>query len=83
MIHFRYGFTYNNLNYGWYNKELYRFPFNKYGKYYSLYKLKLIIIGNNIGYRLSGNKKTLKQLKELTNLINYKYNNFINSDLPF
>lgn len=56
-------FKYKNLTYGWYQKELYRLPYNKDMRYYELKKLKR---SKDSRYKLGGCKKSIKQLKYLT-----------------
>ena len=55
-------FKYKSLTYGWFQKELYRLPYNKDLRYYELKKLKPT--GNR--YNLGGCKKSIKQLEFLT-----------------
>ena len=83
---YKYGFKYKNFNYGWYKKELYRLPsVNFKNQNFPLKKLKLIDVGNKKGYRLFRDKKTLEQLEELTEVINYEYvvNGKQSKDTPF
>jgi hypothetical protein len=84
MIKFNYGVKFKNILYGWHNKKLYRLPYINKNYNFPLKELSLISIGNKYGYRLSGKKKTINQLKELTNLINFTYIDYSNNeDLPF
>ena len=80
---FKYGFTHKGQPYGWYKKELYRLPFTKQLRSYSLKQLSLIKIGNKQGYRVSKDKLSLQQLKCMTKEIDFKINIFTNSDTPF
>lgn len=85
IINFKYGFTYKNLNFGWYKKELYRLPSFSNFRNYPLKKLSKIKINKKEGYRIARDRKTIEQIKELTELINYTYvvNGFNNKDTPF
>ena len=64
-----YGISYNEILYGWYEKELYRLPINIGSRYFGLKKLTKVPIGNNFGYRLSQRAFTISQLQEITCLL--------------
>jgi hypothetical protein len=86
VINFKYGFEYKGFSFGWSNKELYRLPtVTKKNSYYQLKKLSKICINGKVGYRVSLDKKTIIQLKELTEIINYTYiiNGYQSPDTPF
>lgn len=85
VLNFKYGFKYKGLNYGWNNKKLFRLPSTKNLKTYPLKELKEIKINNKLGYRVCRDKKTITQLMELTELINYIYtiNGYKSDDCPF
>ena len=59
---FVFGFEYNGILYGWNKKELYKIP--------SLRKLNQIMIGNQVGYRLSGKRIKISDLEPITIKIN-------------
>lgn len=80
ILHFKYGFYYKNKLFGWLKKELYKLPDK--GKNYGLRKLNPIPIGNQIGYRVCRDKKTIKQLKEITHFINVDLDKINHSDIP-
>lgn len=82
---FKYGFQYKGFNFGWKNKKLYRLSSTKSLKSYPFKKLSEIKIGNKKGYRVVRDKKTIEQLMELTEVINYKYviNGKGSVDTPF
>ena len=82
---FKYGFEYKGLNFGWKNKKLFRLPSTKHLRSYPLRELPLIKIGKNKGYRVVRDKKTIDQLMEITEVINYKYevNGIGSKDCPF
>jgi hypothetical protein len=83
MMKFKYGFFYKNILYGWHKKTLYRLP-QKIGlRFYSLKKMKQIIIGNNVGYQLSNNRKTIDQLENFTIVINKEVSKILDNDVPF
>ena len=83
MINFKYGITYNNITYGWSNKDLYRLPQMIGKRYYPLKKLKKTCVGVSVGYRLSNDKKSMNQLQSMTIFINQKIDNINDNDLPF
>lgn len=82
---FKYGFTYKEFNFGWRNKKLFRLPTIKNLKSYPIKELSTIDVGNKKGYRVVRDKKTIEQLMELTEIINYKYvvNGKGDDDCPF
>jgi hypothetical protein len=69
IITFKYGIEHEGFYYGWFAKELYRLPSTS-GRYtYGIRKLKQIIVGNQLGYRLKKDKFSMKQLYDRTVLI--------------
>ena len=85
VIHFKYGFEYKGFNFGWKDKNLFRLPSTKHKKHFPLRKLSIIKIGNKKGYRVVKDKKTIDQLMEITEIINYTYtiNGKDSTDTPF
>ena len=70
---YRYGFEYKGMNYVWGdNNQLYRVPSTIGNRNYSFRKVPLIKIGNNKGYRVMDDPKTIQQLKDITEVINYQ-----------
>lgn len=82
---YKYGFEYKEIRYGWSNKKLHRLPCIKNKRSYQLKELDLIEIGNKKGYRVCGDRKTIDQLKGITEIINYKHviNGKGSKDCPF
>lgn len=79
---FKYGIYYKGYLYGWLDKDLYRLP--KVGlKSFHLRKLKPIKVGNQIGYNLARDKKSMKQLESMTTEINYTLKKIVSKDCPF
>ena len=68
-----YGISYNGILYGWYERELYRLPIVICLRNFGFKKLKKVPIGNNFGYRLSQKGFTIKQLQNITCLLNEPY----------
>lgn len=74
IIRFKYGFEVNGFIFGWNKKDLYRLPVFINKRSYSLKKLNKININGKLnGYRVNTKPKTIKQLQELTEIINYDY----------
>lgn len=84
-ITYKYGFEYKGFIFGWKNKCLYRLPTVKNNRCYGLKKLNPIKINKHLGYRIIRDKKTISQLQELTEIINYIYiiNGNQSKDTPF
>lgn len=85
---FKYGFEYKGFNFGWKDKKLFRLPTTtKDLRSYPLKELPIIEIGKkkNKGYRIVRDKKTIEQLMEITEVIDYKYeiNGKKSKDTPF
>lgn len=81
---YKYGFFYKNVKYGWHNKELYRLPYTNDSNYsFCVKKLNPIIIGNKVGYRIGGDRKTIEQLKSITIPINHVEHEIKSKDVPF
>ena len=83
IIIFKYGLTYKGVEYGWYQKHLYRLPQTIGLRTYPLKKLTLTEVGNHEGYRLSEDRKTIAQLEVLSHPIDFTYNKIENEHTPF
>ena len=62
---FEYGFLYKGFIFGWKDNKLFRVTSTK-GNHYPLKELNKIKVGNRDGYRVVRDKKTIEQLKELS-----------------
>jgi hypothetical protein len=82
---YKYGFYYKNFNFGWYKKKLYRLPSESKKNNYPLKQMDIIPVGKKEGYRIVRDKKTIDQLMEMTELINFKHiiNGKDSEDTPF
>jgi hypothetical protein len=80
---FIYGVIIEKRYYGWHKGDLYALPFDNKNRYFTLRKLKWILIGNNVGYCLQGKKFTIDQLKEITVQIDKNISIIKHSDIPF
>ena len=83
MLRIKYGFSFDDMNFGWINKELFRLPSKKNKRTFCLKKLDSITIGNKVGYRIGGKRFTLEQLEEMTNFIDVEINKLKDKDCPF
>lgn len=83
IVKYKYGIEHNGMIYGWKNGKLHRLPqvYNK--RFLALKQLPLITIGRKKGYRLSGDRLTLDQLKYKTIFINQMFQEIRDSDCPF
>lgn len=60
----KYGFTYEGVEYGWYEKKLYRLPFVREGRNYTLKEIKSMRRGKV--YNIQKVQKTVAQIKQMT-----------------
>ena len=79
----RYGFIYFGVTFIWRNKELYKLPYfdRNTKRAYNEKKLKPTKRNTTIGYKILGDFKSMKNLKEITTKI--KVSEIINNNLPF
>ena len=82
-IYFKKGFYYKGLLYGWKNKKLYRLPKMVNNRSLSLLELTKLKVGNNYGCIVGLDRKSMKQLEQLTTDINYIYEKIEHEDCPF
>jgi len=80
---YKFGFIFNGVTFCWFNKNLYRMPYQKELRFYEKRKLKMQKVGNSIGYWICGIFKSMKNLKQITNEINYKEVILVDHGLPF
>lgn len=73
--HFSEGFEFNGFRFGWKKKTLWRLPTIKDGREYSMRKVPLIQITDRIkGYRIIRQKKSIAQVRALTEVVNFEVN---------
>ena len=60
----KHGFIYKDVEYGWYQKKLYRLPFSRGGRNYGLKEIKPMRKG--MVYNIQKDQKTIAQLKIMT-----------------
>ena len=73
IVKYKYGFEYKGFSFGWSKKKLFRLPTTKNLRSYPLKELSKISIGKKEGYRLMRDRKTIDQIMELTETINYTH----------
>lgn len=77
------GFEISGIEYGWKDRSLFRLPQLIGCRAYSLKKLDLIPIGQKYGYRVGGKRKTIDQLKDITQPMTRIISTIKNNDMPF
>ena len=80
---YRYGFYYKEVPYGWKDKKLFRLPYQKGFRNYSLKEIPIYCFKTTLVCNIQREKITLNRLKSLTKPINVSVISFIHSDLPF
>jgi len=65
------GFKYKGFKYGWSAKKLYRLPGTKEGRQYQLRELPKIKVGNQSGFRICRDRKTVAQVVALTEKVTW------------
>ena len=79
---YKFGFIFNGITFCWNNKNLYRMPYQKELRFYDKRKLKMQKVGNSLGYWICGIFKSMKNLKHITNELNYTEEICKESELP-
>jgi len=80
---FKYGFEYNGTPYGWYKKKLYRLPYTKNRRSYSLKEIPMYCFSSTFVFNISRRKMTINKLKQLTKEINITVSTFGENECPF
>lgn len=83
IINYKYGFRYFNKVYCWKDKKLYRMPFNNKLRWHEKKELKQVKNGITLGYYIDRAFKSMKNLKELTEIINQEETTKPISECPF
>lgn len=82
-LHFKYGFAYKGIIFGWYKKKLYRLPYIKYKRSYQLKEIPSYVFKSTVVFNICREKKTLNKLKFLTEEINKNINVIKEPQCPF
>ena len=80
---YKYGFEYKGVKYGWKEKKLYRLPYVKYNRSYSILEIKFYCPKTTLVANIQRVKLTFNRIKEMTTEINIELTSYISSDLPF
>ena len=83
ILKFKFGVTFEGINYGWKDKKLFRLPQYIGNRFMPLKELKLIKVGNKKGYNLNKKKKSLDQLESMSIFINQEIQLIKDKDCPF
>lgn len=80
---YKFGFEYKGVVYGWKDKKLYRLPYTKDKRSYSLKEIPFYCYKSTLVANIQRSKLTLNRMKSLTKEINIEINSYICSDIPF
>lgn len=80
---YKYGFEYKGVKYGWKDKKLYRLPYVKNNRSYSILEIKFYCYKSTLIANIQRVKLTFNRIKEMTTEINIKLKSYISNDLPF
>ena len=80
---YKYGFEYKSVLYGWKNKKLYRLPYTKDKRSYSLLEVPFYCYKSTLVANIQRTKLTMNRIKSLTKEINIELDSYVFSDMPF
>ena len=80
---YKFGFEYKGVVYGWKDKKLYRLPYTKDKRSYSLKEIPFYCYKSTLVANIQRSKLTINRMKSLTKEINIEINSYICSDIPF
>ena len=80
---YKYGFEYKGVLYGWKDKKLYKLPYIKNKRSYSIKEIKPNVFKSTIVYNIQRTKLTINRLKTLTREINIETEIFSKTFCPF
>lgn len=80
---YKYGFYYKEVPYGWKYKKLYKLPYTKNKRSYSLKEIKPLVFKSTIVYNIQKDKLTLNRLKTITKQIDFKIIKIVENEYPF
>ena len=79
---FSFGFIYDNIQYGWYQRRLYRLPYTTDKRNFSLREIKSFRTGVVSCYNIKKKKFTIGRLKTMTVKVDWRVNNISNFNIP-
>jgi hypothetical protein len=80
---YKHGFEYKGVLYGWKNKKLFRLPYTKNKRSYSLKEIPFYCYKSTLVANIQRTKLTMNRIKTLTKEINIEINSYICDDMPF
>ena len=80
---YKYGFEYKGVLYGWKNKKLYKLPYTKDKRSYTLKEIPSYCFKSTLVFNIQKTKLTLNRLKKLTKEINIEIVEYTNLKIPF
>ena len=80
---YKFGLKYKGVLYGWKNKKLYRLPYTKNKRSYTLKEIPFYVFKSTTVCNLQRDKVTFNKLKFLTEEINVRVESFEKDFLPF
>lgn len=80
---YKYGFYFRDVPYGWKNKKLFRLPYTKNNRSYSLKEIPFYCFKTTLVCNIQKQKLTMNRLKSLTKEVNINVTEIISSDCPF
>ncbi len=80
---YKYGLEYKGVLYGWKDKKLYRLPYIKDKRSYSLLEINFYCYKSTLVANIQRTKLTMNRIKSLTKEINIELDSYVFSDMPF
>ena len=71
------------VRYAWKKKKLYKLPYSKDKRNYSLKKIEPILIGSTLCYNLQRTKVTINKIKKITTEVDWIIEDIIEKEYPF
>jgi hypothetical protein len=82
-LHYKYGFIYKGIEYAWKDKKLFKLPYTKKNRSYSLKEIPFYCFKATIVYNIQKTKLTINKLKLLTSEVNWTLDVNVINDCPF
>ena len=80
---YKYGFYYKDVLYAWKNKKLYKLPYIKNNRSYSLKEIPSYVFKTTVIFNIQRDKLSIKKLKERTVEVNIYLDTFVENECPF
>ena len=82
-IEFKFGFVHKGVRYAWKDKKLFRLPFERNKRTFSLKEIPFYCFKATIVYNVQRTKLTINRLKFLTEKVDWSVEVFVEDDCPF